>query len=121
MIPQIRRVAAAFILGFIVVTAGLVYWQVIRAGAIAREGGDPRRIDQIGDALIKDPGKPLVNRATQGLYPPGSTYKIITASAALDSGVVKPQDRFRCVNGVVIQGFVIGCENAPPGQTEWDF
>ena len=39
-------------------------------------------------------GRPLVNRATNGLYPPGSTLKPITAFAALDSGAVTPRDTF---------------------------
>ncbi len=82
---------------------------------------DAGQVDGNGDALLADPNKPLLNRATQGLYPPGSTYKTVTASAALDSGVVKPSDRFSCINGIVIDGFVIKCTNAPPGQTEWDF
>jgi peptidoglycan glycosyltransferase len=36
----------------------------------------------------------LYNNATQGLYPPGSTFKMLTASAALDTGAVKPTSRF---------------------------
>src|SRR4029077_4599214 len=36
----------------------------------------------------------LLNRATQGLYTPGSTFKIITAAAALDTGAFKPDSTF---------------------------
>ncbi len=88
---------------------------------VSAPGYDPTKIDELGDKLLVDTAGPLLNRATQGLYPPGSTYKTVTATAALDSGVVKPADRFRCVNGVVISGVVIKCTNAPEGQTDWDF
>jgi len=47
-------------------------------------------------ALIGDPEKPLLNRATQGLYPPGSTFKMVVALAALESGMIKPRNRVRC-------------------------
>jgi peptidoglycan glycosyltransferase len=40
------------------------------------------------------PASPLLNRATQGLYPPGSTFKVVTASAAIDSGKYKPSSTF---------------------------
>lgn len=38
-------------------------------------------------ALLANPAQPLIDRATQALYPPGSTFKIITSSAALGQGV----------------------------------
>jgi penicillin-binding protein A len=55
---------------------------------------DPNNIDDNFEELVEDPSFPLVNRATQGLYPPGSTFKVITAAAALEAGV-KPSDRYR--------------------------
>jgi penicillin-binding protein 2 len=44
-------------------------------------------------ALIKDPLRPLSNRATQGQFPPGSTFKIVMAIAALEEGVIEPETR----------------------------
>jgi penicillin-binding protein 2 len=44
-------------------------------------------------ALLDDPDRPLVNRAIAGLYPPGSTFKMITASAALQEGVITTKTR----------------------------
>ncbi|HEX8259786.1 MAG TPA: penicillin-binding protein 2 [Rubrobacteraceae bacterium] len=55
---------------------------------------DPNNIDGNFEELTEDPSFPLLNRATQGLYPPGSTFKVITAAAALEGGV-KPSDRYR--------------------------
>ncbi|MBI5522867.1 MAG: penicillin-binding protein 2 [Desulfarculus sp.] len=51
---------------------------------------------RLWEALAGDPYHPLKNRAISGLYPPGSTYKIITASAALAEGVVNPQTSILC-------------------------
>lgn len=44
---------------------------------------DPNQLEDIWPQLLKDPQAPLINRATQGAYPPGSTFKIVTAAAAL--------------------------------------
>ena len=48
------------------------------------------------NGLINSPTKPLNNRAIQGQYPPGSTFKIVTAAAALEEGVVTPFTRIFC-------------------------
>jgi len=46
--------------------------------------------------LLKDPRKPMQNRAIQAQYPPGSTYKIIMAVAALEEGVITPKSTVHC-------------------------
>jgi peptidoglycan glycosyltransferase len=54
---------------------------------------DPNNLDETFPELANDPAAPLLNRATQSLYPPGSTFKVITSSAALKAGV-QPTDEF---------------------------
>lgn len=52
---------------------------------------DPNLIpSQIGQLNRDRENQPLLNRTTQELYPPGSTFKVVTATAALDTGKVRP-------------------------------
>jgi penicillin-binding protein A len=52
---------------------------------------DPNLIPDDFAKLDNDPNKPTFNRTTQELYPPGSTFKVVTATAALDTGKVTPE------------------------------
>jgi len=47
-------------------------------------------------AIVNDPRNPLFDRTIQTRYPPGSTYKIISAIAALEDSVAKPSTTFYC-------------------------
>ncbi len=55
---------------------------------------DPNGLASEFRTLLRDQHSPLLNRAIDGLYPPGSTFKIFTASAALDSNTVTMQSTF---------------------------
>lgn len=47
-------------------------------------------------ALNQDKGRPLVNQAISGLYPPGSVYKLSSAAGALQEGVIDANDNIFC-------------------------
>ena len=82
---------------------------------------DASTIEQTGAELLADPGGALINRVTQGQYAPGSVFKTVTATAALETGEFKPESVFRCPSGLVVQGFVIACRGVPPNVREYDF
>jgi peptidoglycan glycosyltransferase len=54
-------------------------------------GYDPNSIVERFSDLRRAPGSPLLNRTVQSGYPPGSTFKVVAATAALDSGRYTPQ------------------------------
>ena len=88
--PQAQQVARDGLAG----RAGSVVALDPRTGrvrvVVSIPGYDPNEIpDQFGD-LRKAPGSPLLDRAVQSGYPPGSTFKVVTATAAIDSGEYNP-------------------------------
>lgn len=64
-------------------------------------------------ALGTDPHFPMVNRAISGVYPPGSTFKMVTASGALQDGVVDENARRVC-GGIMYV-------SSDDGSTRWPF
>ncbi|WP_371227873.1 penicillin-binding protein 2 [Roseovarius sp. 2305UL8-3] len=48
------------------------------------------------NALLENKYRPLPNKAVQGVYPPGSTFKMVTALAALEAGTYDAEDTVRC-------------------------
>lgn len=82
---------------------------------------DPGSLDAEGEALLEDSRSPLLNRATQGLYPPGSIFKTVTAASALENRVIAPGDLVTCPGEIVIDGFPISCDNVPQGTGTYPF
>jgi penicillin-binding protein 2 len=64
--------------------------------------------------LANDPETPLMNRVIQGQYAPGSTFKIVMATAALEEGVITPATTFYCPGHLRVYRKVFHC-NVPGG------
>jgi peptidoglycan glycosyltransferase len=65
---------------------------------------DPANLEDDWARLSNDPGAPLLNRPTQGLYTPGSAFKVVTATSALDNGKVTPDTDFIDTGTYVVFG-----------------
>lgn len=61
------------------------------------------------DELLEDENYPLINRATSGLYRPGSTFKTITATAGLNEGIVTGESTFTCNQKMKFYDIEVGC------------
>jgi len=60
-------------------------------------------------SLASDPETPLMNRVIQGSYAPGSTFKVIAATAALEEGLITPQTTFYCPGQLSVYNTVFRC------------
>ncbi len=75
---------------------------------------DPRLMDgkYRGKRMLqmgRDPNKPLLNRAIQGTYPPGSTFKTAQGLTLLQEGIITTQTPYPCSGGFRFKGMKVGC------------
>jgi penicillin-binding protein 2 len=91
-----------------------------RSGAVlalvSRPAYDPNAFASGIDAsawreLLADPLDPLQNRALRGRYSPGSAFKVVMAIAALEEGVVEPEDEVVCRGGGVFYRRFFACHS----------
>jgi penicillin-binding protein 2 len=62
-------------------------------------------------SLASSPDTPLMNRVIQGTYSPGSTFKIVVSTAALEEGVITPGTTFYCPGYLAVYNTVFHCAN----------
>jgi penicillin-binding protein A len=65
---------------------------------------DPANLEDSWARLSQDAGAPLLNRPTQGLYTPGSAFKVVTATSGLEFGKVTPTTKFIDTGTYVVFG-----------------
>ncbi len=84
---------------------------------VSKPDYDPRKFSgrvpaEIYNKLRDDPGKPLYNRAIQSMYPPGSTWKMFVALAALQEGLINENTTFYCPGALQYGKRSYGCHGA---------
>ncbi len=68
---------------------------------------DPNHLDDLWTQLNADPGAPFLNRVSQGLYPPGSVFKMVVAGAALQEKAVTASTIFDDSGTVTAGGYIV--------------
>ena len=63
------------------------------------------------DLMNKSSSSPLMERCLQRRYPPGSTFKIVVMSGALEEGLTQPDETFECVGCMDVGNFVLNCNS----------
>lgn len=100
--------------------AGSAIVMDVRTGEIlvmvSAPGFDPNKfVDGIGSAdyraYLEDEFRPLYHKAVRGIYPPGSTYKMVTAVAALEHGVTDGEETVNCPGFYMMGGNRFHCHS----------
>jgi peptidoglycan glycosyltransferase len=105
LVPAVQRAAAQALKGHV----GAIVALDPKTGAVIASASapdfSPARVEADWATLNRaGSGAPLLNRVTQGLYPPGSSFKVVTAAAGLDTGKVTPRTPFTDTGTYVVNG-----------------
>jgi penicillin-binding protein A len=104
LVPQVQRAAQQALAG----KKGAIVVLDPGTGAVIANASAPSyeaaTLEEQWRSLSKDPDAPLLDRPMQGLYPPGSSFKVVTASAGLQDGVVTPDTMFVDTGTYVVYG-----------------
>jgi peptidoglycan glycosyltransferase len=104
LVPAVQRVAQSELQG----QKGAIVALDPTTGALIASASaptyDPANLEDRWAELSKDASAPLLNRPTQGLYVPGSAFKVVTASGGLDTGRVTPDTEFVDTGTYVVFG-----------------
>lgn len=80
---------------------------------VSSPGIDVEQLADIGkhyNEIVKNPYKPMYNRAVQASYPPGSVFKLVNALIGMEEGVLRPEMRYPCAHGYHYgAGHKLGC------------
>lgn len=79
---------------------------------VSSPGIDVTMLAEIGqhyDKIIKDPHKPMFNRAVQAPYPPGSVFKLVNGLIGLQEGTLTPDMAYPCAHGYHFGSHTLGC------------
>lgn len=95
------------------VTSGAIVVTDVKTGAILAMATAPtyNMTDYVSNYsdILERPNQPLINRATDGIYRPGSTFKTITATAGLNEGAITPGSTFFCGQTYHYLDITVGC------------
>jgi Cell division protein FtsI/penicillin-binding protein 2 len=83
---------------------------------ISSPGVDVEMLADIGqhyDEIIKDPHKPMFNRAVQAPYPPGSVFKLVNGLIGLQEGTLTTENAYPCARGYHFGNHKLGCHSHP--------
>jgi peptidoglycan glycosyltransferase len=104
LVPAVQRAAQKALVG----QRGAIIALDPKSGALIASASaptyNPANLDDQWKRLSTDANAPLLNRPTQGLYVPGSSFKVVTASGALDYGKVTPTTPFVDTGTYVVLG-----------------